>query len=189
MIATRSTDLNERFDPVPAIGQDINLARHRQRKGSEDLLSQSDFGLKGAATPRPLRMIELGPQGQKKIFVEQSRENPLMTKDIGHVLSMILMPTTAWNLLACLFSQRIIHNKIDNIPDSNPQRLKELMQRGPCDLLHTPTIFSQEPGKAGKRSVQDRMLNKGSHHGGSMTFLPQLDEADDERREELKRRS
>ena len=72
MITTLSTDLSQRFGPVPAIGQDIELTRDRQHKGSDDLLSQGDFGLKWAATPRTFRMIELGPQGQKKIFVEQS---------------------------------------------------------------------------------------------------------------------
>jgi len=189
MIATPSTDLNQRFGPVPAIGQDIELTRNGQRKGSDDLLSQGDFCLKGTATPCPFRMIELGPQGQKKLFAEQGREDPLMAKDIGHVLSMVLMPTTAWNLLACLFSQRVIHDKKEDIPDSNPQRLKELIQSRPRNLLHRPTVFSQEPGKAGKRSAQNRMVNKGPHHGGSVNLLPQLNETDDKGREELKRRS
>jgi len=189
MIATLSTDLNQRFGPVPAIGQDIEFTRDWQCKGSDDLLSQGDFGLKGTAPPRPFRMIELSPQGQKKIFAQQGREDPLMAKDIGHVLSMILMPTTAWNLLACLFSQRVIHDKKEDIPDSNPQRLKELMQSGLRDLFHRPTVFSQESGKAGERSAQDRMMNKGSHHGGSVNFFAQLDKTDDKAREESKRRS
>ena len=130
----------------------------------------------------------LGPQGQKKIFAEQGREDPLMAKDIGHVLGMILIPTTAWNLPACLFSKSVIHDKKENIPDSDPQRLEELMQSGLRDLLHSPTVFSQESGKAGKRSAQDRM-SKGLHHGGSVDFFPQLDETDDKGREELKGRS
>src|SRR4030042_4674948 len=109
MIATLSTDLSQRFGPVPAIGQDIELTRDRQCKDSKDLLSQGDFGLKGAATPRSFRVIELGPQGEEKVFVEQSREDPLMAKDIGHVLGMILMPTTARNLLTCLFNKGVIH--------------------------------------------------------------------------------
>ena len=61
MIAMHSTDLSHRFGPVPAIGQDIELARDRQCKGSDDLLRQGDFGLKGATTSRPFWMIELGP--------------------------------------------------------------------------------------------------------------------------------
>jgi len=189
MIATLSTDLNQRFGPVPAIGQEINLARDRQCKGSDDLLSQGDFSLKRTAPPRPFRMIKLGPQGQKKIFAEQGREDPLMAKNIGHVLGMILMPTTAWNLLACLFSKRVIHDKKEDIPDSNPQRLKESMQSGPRDLLHSPTVFSQEPGKVGERRMGQDRMNKGSYHGGSVNFFPQLDETDDKGREEFKRRS
>src|SRR4030066_866752 len=101
MIAPLATGLSPRFGPVPAIGQDIELTRDRQCKGSNNLLSQGDFGLKWAAPPRPFRMIELAPQGQKKIFVEQGREDPLMAKDIGHVLGMILMPTTAGTLSTC----------------------------------------------------------------------------------------
>ena len=112
-----------------------------------------------------------------------------MAKDIGHVLGMILMPTTARNLLACLFSKRVIHEKKEDISDSNPQRLKELMQGGLRDLLHRPPVFSQESGKAGKRSAQDRMMNKGLYHRGSVNFFPQLDETDDKAREEFKRRS
>src|SRR4030043_2349059 len=188
MIATLSTDLSQRFGPVPAIGQDIELTMDRQRKGSDDLLSQGDFGLKGAATPHPFRMIELGPQGEKRIFVEQGREDPLMAKDIGHVLGMILMPTTARNLLACLFNKGVIHDKKDNIPGSDPQRLEELMQSGLRDLLHSPKVFSQKSSKAGERSPEDRM-SRGLHHGGSVEFFSQLDETDDKAREDFKRRS
>ena len=188
MVATLSTDQNQRFGPVPAIGQDIELTRDWQYKGSDDLLSQGDFGLKRAATPRPFRMIELGPQGQKKIFVEQGREDPLMAKDIGHVLGMILMPTTAGNLLTCLFNKGVIHDKKEDIPDRDPQRLEELTQGRLRDLLHGPKVFSQESSKAGERSAQERM-DKGLHHGGRVDFFPQLDETDDKAREELKRRS
>ena len=188
MIATLSTDLSQRFGPVPAIGQDIELTRDRQYKGSDDLLSQGDFGLKWAATPRTFRMIELGPQGQKKIFVEQGREDPLMAKDIGHVLGMILMPTTARNLLACLFNKGVIHDKKQDIAGSDPQCLEELMQSGLRDLLHSPKIFSQESSEAGERSAQERM-SKGLHHGGSVEFFSQLDETDDKAREDFKRRS
>jgi hypothetical protein len=112
-----------------------------------------------------------------------------MAKDIGHVLSMILMPTTTGNLLASLFNKAVIHDKKEDISDSNPQRLKELTQSGLRSLLRLPTVFSQEPGKAGKRSVQDRMMRMGSHHGGGVNFFPQLDETNDKGRKELKRRS
>jgi len=150
MIATPPTGLNQCFGPVPAIDQDIELTGNRQGKGSDDLLSQGDFGLKGTATPRPFRMIKFGPQGEKKILVEQGRENPLMAEDIRHILSMILMPTTAGNLLAGLFSKRVIHDKKEDIFDTNSQCTKELMQGGLHNPLHRPTVFSKKSGKTGE---------------------------------------
>src|SRR3972149_279329 len=111
-----------------------------------------------------------------------------MAKDIGHVLGMILMPTTAGNLLTCLFNKGVIHDKKEDIPGTDPQRLEKLMQSGPQDLLHTPRVFSQESSKAGERSAQERM-SKGLHHGGSVDFFPQLDETDDKAREDFERRS
>jgi len=188
MVTALSTDLNQRFGPIPAIGQDIKLTRDRQCKGSNDLLSKGDFGLKGAATPCPFRMIKLGPQGEKKIFAEQGREDPLMAKDIGHVLGMILMPTAAGNLLACLLNKGVTHDKQQDIQDRDPQRLKELMQGDLRNLLHSPNVLAQESGETAERSAQERM-GKGLHHGGSVDFFPQLDETDDKGRENLKRRS
>ena len=111
-----------------------------------------------------------------------------MAKDIGHVLGMILMPTTARNLLACLFNKGVIHDKKQDIAGSDPQCLEELMQSGLRDLLHSPKIFSQESSEAGERSAQERM-SKGLHHGGSVEFFSQLDETDDKAREDFKRRS
>jgi hypothetical protein len=111
-----------------------------------------------------------------------------MAKDIGHVLGMILMPTTAGNLLTCLFNKAIIHDKKDNIPGSDPQRPEELTQSGIHNFLHSPKIFSQESSKAGKRSVQER-TSEGLYHGGSVNFFAQLDEADDKGRKDFERRS
>jgi len=188
MITRLSTDPSQRFGPVPAIGQDIELTRNRQDKGTDNLLSQGDFGMKWAATPRPFGMIQLGLQRQEKLLAEQGREDPLMAKDIGHVLSMILMPTTAGNLLASLLSQRVIHDKKDNISDRNPQRLKELIQGDLRALLHSPNAFSQEAREAAERSAQER-ASQGLHHGGSMGFFAQLDKTDDKAREDFERRS
>ncbi len=154
MVTTLSTGSSQRFGPVPAIGQDIEFTRDWQDKGSDDLLGQSDFGRKGVATPPPFRMVELGPQGKEKIFVEQGRNNPLVAEDIGHVLGMILMPTTAWNLFACLLNKRVIHDKKHNIPDPNLQPLEELIQGSLGELFHGPKVLSQESSKARERSVQ-----------------------------------
>jgi hypothetical protein len=111
-----------------------------------------------------------------------------MAKDIGHVLGMILMPTTARNLLTCLFNKRVIHDKKEDIPGTDPQCLEELIQSGLRDLLHSPKALSQESSEAGERSAQKRM-SKGLHHGGSVDFFPQLDETDDKGREDFERRS
>ena len=112
-----------------------------------------------------------------------------MAKDIGHVLSMILMPSTSWDPLAGFLKEGIIHDKKQNIADGNLQPLKELMQSGLRDLLHSPTVLSQEPGKTGERCAVHDRVGKGSHHGGGVNFFPQLDETDDEAREKFKRRS
>jgi len=188
MIATRSTDLNQGFGPVPAIGQDIDLTRDGQCKGFDDLLSQGNFGVKGAAPPRSLRMIQFGPQREKKLFTEQGREDPLMAKDVGHVLSMILMPTTTGNLLAGLLSQRVIHDKKQDIPGGNPQGLKELIQGDLQCLFDSPNVFSEEARETAERSVQER-TSQGLHHGGRMSFFAQLDKTDDKAREDSERRS
>ncbi len=111
-----------------------------------------------------------------------------MAKDIGHVLGMILMPTTAGNLLTCLFNKSVIHDKKEDIPGRDPQRLEELMQSGLRDLLHSPKVFSQESSKAGERSTQER-TGEGLDHGGSVNFFPQLDETDNKGTEQFERGS
>ena len=111
-----------------------------------------------------------------------------MAKDIGHVLGMILMPTTAGNLLTCLFNKGVIHDKKEDIPGRDPQRLEELMQSRLRNLFHRPKVFPQESSKAGERSAQERM-DKGLHHGGRVDFLAPLDETDDQGREDFERRS
>jgi len=188
MVTTRSTDLNQRFGPIPTVSQDIELTRNWQCKGFNDLLSQGDFGLKATTTPCAFWVIKFGPQGQKEIFEEQGRENPLMAKDIGHVLGMILVPATARNLFPGLLNQAVIHDKKQDIPGCDPQCLEELTQGGLRNLLDRPDALAQKTGEAAERPAQERM-GKGLHHGGSMDFFAQLDEADNKGREDFKRRS
>ena len=111
-----------------------------------------------------------------------------MAKDIGHVLSMVLMPTTPGNLLPCLFNKAVIHDKKEDIPGRDPQRLEELSQGSLRKLLHRPNVLPQESSETAERSAQERM-GKGLHHGGSVDFFPQLDETDNKGREDFKRRS
>ena len=111
-----------------------------------------------------------------------------MAEDIGHVLGMILVPPTARNLFPCLLNQAVIHDKKEDIPGRDSQRLEELMQGSLPDLLHTPNALAQESSEAGERSAQERM-GKGLHHGGGVDFFPQLDETDNKGTEDFKRRS
>jgi len=187
MVATPSTDPNQGFGPIPAISQHIEFTGDWQSKDSDDLLGQDDFALKGTTPSRPFRMIKLGPQGQKKLLVEQGRQNPLVAKAAG-LLGMVPMPTTARDLLACLFNQAVIHDKKEDIPGRDPQRLEELTQGDLPNLLRRPNTLSQESSKTRERSPQERMGHR-LYHGGGVDFFAQLNEADDKGREDLKRRS
>jgi len=111
-----------------------------------------------------------------------------MAKDIGHVLGMILMPPAAGNPFASLFNQAVIHDKKEDIPGRDTHGLKELIQGGLRNFLHSPNIVSQESSEAGERSAQKR-TGKGLHHRGRVGLFPQLDKADNKGRENFKRRS
>ncbi len=102
-----------------------------------------------------------------------------MAKDIGHVLSMVFMPATSWDVASCLVNERIIDNKKENRLGRNSQDTEELLQRRLGHLLYSPTVLSQKSGKAREGSMQEGR-RKGLHHGRSMNFFAQLDETDDE---------
>ena len=111
-----------------------------------------------------------------------------MAKDIGHVLSMVFMPATSWDMVACLVNERIIDNKIEDRLGRKSQYTEELLQRRLGHLLCSPTVLAQKPGKAWEGSMQERK-REGLHHGRSVNFFTQLDETDDEGCKEFKRRS
>src|SRR4030042_2571817 len=96
-------------------------------------------------------MIEFGPERQKKVLIEQGREDPLVAKDIGF-LSMISMPGTSWNLFACLLDDRVIHDKKEHGMGFNPQAMEELFQSGIGHFLQGPDVLSEESGEAGQRA-------------------------------------
>ena len=102
-----------------------------------------------------------------------------MAKDIGHVLSMVFMPATSGDMVPCLLNERIIDNKKENRLGRDSQDTEELLQRRLGHLLHSPTVLSQESGKAGEGSMQERK-RKGLNHGRGVNFFAQLDETDDE---------
>ncbi len=111
-----------------------------------------------------------------------------MAEDIGHVLSMILIPTAPWNLFPCLLDKGIIDDEKQNRRGFDLQGVEELVQSRLHHLLRGPNALSQESGKTGKRSVQERQA-EGLNHRGSMNFFAQLDKADEKGREEFERRS
>jgi len=183
MVATLATKLSQGLCPIPAICQKIDLTRNRETKRLEHPLGHGDFGLERTTSSGSFGMIEFGPERQKKVFIKQSQEDPLMAKDIGF-LSMISMPRTSWNLLACLLGERIIHDKKQDGMGLDPQGLEKPNQTDLDDLLHGPDVLSQESGKAAKRAVEKGM-GKRLNHGRSMDLLAQLDEADNKGRENL----
>ena len=156
MVTTFSTKLDQFFRPIPAIHQDIELTRERKLEASKDPFGQGDFGLKATPSSAPLGVIELGPEGQEKVLIEQGREHPLVAKDIGHVLSMIFIPTTSWDLSASLFAKGIIHDKKEDRMGFDPQGMEELMQGDFCNLLQGPDVLAQESSEAAEGAVQKR---------------------------------
>src|SRR4030065_132914 len=92
------------------------------------------------------RVVEFGPEGQKKVLIEQGREDPLVTKDIG-LLSMIPMPGTSWNLFACLLDNCIIHDKKEHGMSFYSLGVQEFIQSGFGHLLQGPDVLSKESGE------------------------------------------
>ena len=107
-----------------------------------------------------------------------------MAKDVSHILSMIFMPGTPRNSLACLLDQGVIDNKEQNRLSLDSQGRKELKQSGFDDLFHCPDVLAQEPGETGKRSMKEGPHNRLNHRRG-MDFFAQLNEAHNEGREHL----
>jgi len=68
--------------PIPAIGQNVELAGHGQAQALKDLLGQGDLGVETSAPFGSLGVIEPGPQGQDRLFIEERRQNPLVPEDI-----------------------------------------------------------------------------------------------------------
>ena len=147
MVSILSTKLSQGFPPIPTVCQKIDFTGDREPKSLKHLFDQGDFGLKGTASFSSSSVIEFSPKGQKEVSIEQSRENPLVAKDMGFV-SLVLMPSTSWHLLARLFGKGVIHDKKENRMLFNPQGMKKLMQNNLCDLFHCPDIVSEESGEA-----------------------------------------
>jgi hypothetical protein len=109
-----------------------------------------------------------------------------MAKDVGHILGMIFIPSSAGNFLSGLFDNGIIQEEKDNGASFNLEGMEEFLQSQGQDGIHGPGILSQETGEAGKRSGKKRARQR-LDHGRGVPFFPQLDEANNKRKKELER--
>ena len=186
MIAITPTKQGQFFTPVQAIGQNIEFAGHGQAQALKDLFGQGDFRLEASATFGSFGVVEPGPQGQDRLFIEERRQNPLVAEDIGQVLGMILIPTASGDLLSRFLDNRIVQKKKDDGPGSNLEGMKEFMESRSQDLIHGPGILSEEPGETGEGSGKERPRQR-LDHGGGVSFFSQLDETHDEGRKDFER--
>jgi hypothetical protein len=187
MVTPGSTELSQRLSPIPAICQKIDFTGGWKAKGLKHLFDQEDFGSKRAASLGSFRVIEMGPEGQKEVSIQESKQDPLVTKDMGSTGS-VFMPGASGHLLTCLLDQSVIHDKKESRMGFDPQMMEELGQSDLCDLFHGPDVLSEEPCEAGKRPVK-KGLGQGLDQRRSMGLFARLEKADDIRRENLERRS
>ncbi len=147
MITPCSTELSQRLSPIPSVCQKIDFTGDREAKNPKHLFDQEDFSSKRAASFGSFRVIEVSPERQKKILIEESQEDPLVAKDMGLVGSLF-MPGAAGHLGACLLGNGIIHDKKEHRMSFDPQMIEELGQSDLRNFLHGPDILSQESSKA-----------------------------------------
>lgn len=186
MIAIIPTSQSQLLRPVPAIGQNIEFTGDGQAQTMKDPFRQGDFRLEAAASLGPFRMVEAGRQGQESLFIEERRQDPLVAKDIRQVLSMILIPSAAGDLLSCFFDNRIIQEEKDDGAGFNLEGMEEFCEGHGQDFIPGPGIFPQETGEAGERAGKKRASQR-LDRGGGVNFFPQLDETNNEGRKELER--
>jgi hypothetical protein len=125
MITSCSTELSQRLSPIPAVCQKIDFTGDREMKCLKHLFDQEDFGSKRAASMGPFRVIQTGPEGEKKILIEDSKQDPLVAKDVGLVGSLF-MPGASGHLLTCLLGNGVIHDKKEDRMGFDPQMVEKL---------------------------------------------------------------
>jgi hypothetical protein len=177
MVAPCSTELSQRFSPIPAICQEIGFTGNWEAKRLKHFFDQEDFGSKGATSSGAFGMIEMGPEGQKEVSIQEGKQDPLVTKDMGFTGS-IFMPSATRHLLACLLDQGVIHNNEEGGMIFDLQVIEELGQGALCDLFHGPKVLSEESCEAGKRPME-KGVGDGLNHRGRMSFFARLNKADD----------
>jgi len=186
MVAITPAKQGQFLTPVPAIGQNIEFTGHGQAQALKDLLGQGDLGVETSASFGPLGVVEPGPQGQDRLFIEERRQNPLVAEDIGQVLGMILIPSASGDLLPRFLDNRVVQEKKDDGAGFNLEGMEEFMESRSQDLIHGPGILSEEPGETGERSGKERARQR-LDHGGGVPFFPQLNEAHNEGRKDFER--
>lgn len=147
MVATLSAELSQGFGPIPSICQKIHFTRDREAETLKHFFNQGDFGLERATSFTAFGVIEFGPERQKKVLIEERKQDPLVAKDMGFS-SPVFMPGATGHLLACLLSNSVIHNEKENRMGFDPQMVEELGQSDVCNFFHGPDISSQESGEA-----------------------------------------
>jgi hypothetical protein len=72
MVTPCSTELSQRLSPIPAICQKIDFTGNREAKSPKHLFDQEDFASKRATPLGSLRVIEMGPERQKEVTIQDS---------------------------------------------------------------------------------------------------------------------
>jgi hypothetical protein len=133
-------------------------------------------------------MVKLGPKGEEEVFIEQSRKDPLMAKDIGHLVGMVFMPSASRHLLSRLLRQGIVNHEKEDGVGFDLKGFKKVFHGHPNQFFLVPDIIGQKPGKTGEGSLPGRS-DKGLNGRGSMGFLTQLDKPNHVGTKKLKRRA
>ena len=71
-----------------------------------------------------------------------------MTKDIGHILGMVLVPRTTGDLFSTLLGDRIIDDEKDHAMGFDPEGIEERPQGDLQQSLLSPDVFAEESGEA-----------------------------------------
>jgi hypothetical protein len=148
MIALLTANLDQLLCPIPAIGQKVEPTRDGKLKIFYHFLCNRYLGSKAAASLGRVAMIEPDPKGQEKVSVKQCGKYPLMAEDVGHILSMILVPRASRDLFSTLLSNGVIDDKKNHATGLDSERIEEPPQGDLHELLLSPGVFRQKSGEA-----------------------------------------
>ena len=83
--------------------------------------------------------------------MEESKEDPLVAKDVGFVCSLF-MPGAARHLRTCLLSNGVIHDKKEDRMGFDPQMMEELGQSDLGNLFHGAGAY--DPNRVADQCAQ-----------------------------------